>query len=170
MEPRIIERNELTVVGMVYYGNPFHAEGVTPEENEVGKLWTRFNTYWDAHREAFKHEVDADIAWELHVVGDEYEQTKEYAVMVGVEVSAIEDPPDPIFCKVLPAGQYAVFTLRGEEMNGNWGRTIYNEWLPASGYEESSSCTLERYDEKRFKAWGGPESEVEIWVPIKARE
>ena len=61
MEPRIIERDELIVVGMVYYGNPFHAEGVTPEENEVGKLWTRFNAYWDAHREAFKHEYAPQI-------------------------------------------------------------------------------------------------------------
>ena len=170
MEPRIIERDELTVVGMVYYGNPFHTEGATPEENEVGKLWTRFNTYWDGHREAFKHEVDVDVAWELHIVTDEYEQTKEYAVMVGVQVSEIEDLPAPIFCKVLPAGQYAVFSLRGEEMNGNWGRTIYDEWLPASPYEEAISCTLERYDAKCFKAWGDPESEVEIWVPIKARE
>jgi AraC family transcriptional regulator len=170
MEPRIIERDELIVVGMVYYGNPFHAEGVTPEENEVGKLWTRFNAYWDAHREAFKHEVDADVAWELHIASDEYEQTQEYFVMVGIEVSRIKDLPAPIFCKVLPAGQYAVFALRGEQMNENWGKAIYDDWLPASAYEEAYSCTLERYDAKCFKGWGAAESEIEIWVPIKARE
>ena len=55
-------------------------------------------------------------------------------------------------------------------MNGDWGRTIYNEWLPASAYEEANFCTLERYDAKCFKAWGDPESEVEIWVPIKNKE
>jgi len=70
---------------------------------------------------------------------------------------------------VLPAGQYAVFTLKGEQMTGNWGEAIYKEWLPSSAYEEAYSCTIERYDEDRFKGWGDPESEVEIWVPIKAK-
>ncbi len=170
MEPKIIKQDEMTIVGMVYYGNPFKAKGATPEQNEIGKLWTRFNTYWDNHREAFKHEVDPKIAWELHITTDEYEKTKEYFVMVGVEVSEIEDLPAPIFAKVFPAGQYAVFTLKGEQMTSNWNKTIYEEWLPASAYEEAYECTFERYDGDRFKGWGEPESEVEIWVPVKAKQ
>ena len=169
MEPRIIEQGEMTVVGMVYYGNPFKAAGGTPEHNEIGKLWGRFNTYLDGHRQAFKHAVDTKIGWELHIGTDEYEETKEYFVMVGIEVCKIEDLPAPIFAKVLPAGPYAVFTLKGEQMTGNWGKAIHEEWLPSSAYEEVYSCTLERYDEDRFKGWGDPESEVEIWVPIKAK-
>jgi predicted transcriptional regulator YdeE len=169
MEPKIIKQDEMNIVGMVYYGNPFQEPAATPEENEIGKLWTRFNAYWDGHREAFKHVVNANVAWELHIVTDEYKQTKEYFVMVGVGVSELEDLPAPIFAKVLPAGQYAVFTLRGEQMTGNWGAVIYDEWLPSSAYEEATSCTIERYDAERFKGWGNPESEVEIWVPVKAR-
>jgi predicted transcriptional regulator YdeE len=170
MEPRIIEQGEITIIGMVYYGNPFKDAAAAPEQNEIGKLWTRFNTYWDSHRQAFKHAVDTKIGWELHIGTDEYEETKEYFVMVGVEVSKIEDLPAPIFAKVLPAGQYAAFTLKGEQMTGNWGEAIYKEWLPSSAYEEATSCTIERYDEDRFKGWGDPESEIEIWVPIVAKE
>ena len=169
MEPRIIEQGGMTIIGMVYYGNPFKDAGGEPEQNEIGKLWTRFNTYWDSHREAFQHAVDTKIGWELHIGTDEYEETKEYFVMVGVEVRKIEDLPAPIFAKVLPAGQCAVFTLKGEQMTGNWGEAIHKEWLPSSAYEEAYSCTIERYDEDRFKGWGDPESEVEIWVPIKAK-
>ena len=169
MEPRIIEHGAMTIVGMVYYGDPFKHAAAAPEQNEIGKLWTRFNAYWDAHREAFKHEVDAKIGWELHIGTDEYEQTKEYFVMVGVEVHRIEDLPAPIFAKVLPAGQYAVFVLKGEQMTANWGDAIYKEWLPSSPYEEAYSCTIERYDGDRFKGWGDPESEMEIWVPVKAK-
>ena len=169
MEPRIIEQTEMTIVGMVYYGNPFWDAEAAPEQNEIGKLWTRFNAYWESHPEALKHMVDAEIGWELHIGTDEYEETKEYFVMVGVEVSKIEDLPAPTFAKVLPAGQYAVFTLKGEQMTGNWGESIYGGWLPSSAYEEAYSCTIERYDEGRFKGWGDPESEVEIWVPVKAR-
>jgi predicted transcriptional regulator YdeE len=170
MEPNIIKLSGMTIAGMVYYGNPFKDAKAAPEQNEIGKLWTRFNTYWESHREAVKHVVNARIGWELHIATDEYKETKEYFVMVGVELSAIEDLPAPVFVKVFPAGQYAVFTLRGEQMTGNWGDAIYQEWLPSSAYEEAYSCTFERYDEDRFSGWGNPESEVEIWVPIRARE
>ena len=170
MEPKLIEQDEMIIAGMVYYGNPFKETDVAPEQNEVGKLWGRFNRYWDSHQEAFKHMVNPKVAWELHIATDEYDETKEYFVMVGVEMSKIEDLTAPIFCKVLPAGPYAVFTLKGEQMTGNWGTAIYEEWLPSSAYEEAYSCTLERYDEDRFKGWGDPESEIEIWVPVKAKE
>jgi len=169
MEPKIIEQGQTTIVGMVYYGNPFHDVGAAPEQNEIGKLWGRFNTYLEGNRPAFKHPVDTKVEWELHIGTDEYEETKEYFVMVGIEVSQIEDLPPPIFAKVFPAGQFAVFTLRGKEMTGNWGKAIYQEWLPSSAYGEAYSCTFERYDDAHFKGWGDPESEVEIWVPVKAK-
>jgi predicted transcriptional regulator YdeE len=170
MEPKIVEQDTLTIVGMTYYGNPFHQTGAAPAENEIGKLWTRFNAYWDKHRAAFKHEVNEKVAWELHITTDEYEETKEYYVMVGVEVSQVEDLPAPVFAKVLSPGTYAVFTLKGAQMTGNWSEAIYKEWLPASGYEEAFPCTIERYDGDRFTGWGEPGSEVQIWVPVKARK
>jgi predicted transcriptional regulator YdeE len=77
--------------------------------------------------------------------------------------------PTPIFAKVFPAGQYAVFTLKGEQMTGNWGSAIYDEWLPSSEYAEAFGCTFERYDQAHFTGWGAPDSEVEIWVPVKAK-
>jgi AraC family transcriptional regulator len=166
MEPNIIKQGELIIVGMVYYGNPFWDAEAGAAENEIGKLWTRFNAYYEGNREAFKQEVDRKVGWELHIGTDEYEETKEYFVMVGVQVAEIEDLPAPVFAKVLPAGAYAVFTLEGEEMTANWSDAIYKEWLPSSAYEEAYSCTIERYDGDRFKGWGDPESEVEIWVPV----
>lgn len=125
MEPRLIERGEMTIVGMVFYGDPFHATGVAPEQNEVGKLWTRFRGYWDRHRDAFRRVMNERVGWELHVTTEEYEATRAYAVMVGVEVSAIEALPGPVFAKVLPAGACAVFTLRGAEMTRDWSDAIY---------------------------------------------
>ncbi len=169
MEPKIIQRDQFIIVGMVYYGNPFHAAEVSPDQNEVGKLWGRFNTYYGNNPQGFKEEVNPKVAWELHITTDEYEETKEYYVMVGVEVSKIDGLPLPTFTKVLPAGQYAVFTLKGEEMASNWGDAIYKEWLPSSDYEEAYQCTIERYDEDTFKGWGDPDSEVEIWIPVKAK-
>ena len=169
MEPRFIDREALTIVGMVYYGDPFRAEGVAAEANEVGKLWGRFDAYLNRHRDAFRRVVDGRVGWELHITTDEYAETKAYFVMVGLEVAGIEDLPGPVFAKVLPAGTYAVFTLRGAEMTRNWSDAIYREWLPASDFEESIGCTIERYDQARFHGWGRPDSEVEIWVPVRSR-
>ena len=170
MEHKIIQSGKIMIAGMVFYGDPFAVGGGWSEENEIGKLWTRFSAFCDNHRKAFKHEVNANVGWELHITTDEYDETKEYYVMVGIEVSEIEDLPAPTFAKALPAGQYAVFTLKGEQMTGNWSKAIYEEWLPLSAYEEAYSCTFERCDDDRFKGWGDPESEVEIWVPVKAKE
>ena len=39
-----------------------------------------------------------------------------------------------------------------------------------AAHEEAYSCTIERYDGDRFRGWGAPESEMEIWVPVRARE
>ena len=169
MEPNIINREQFLIVGMVYYGNPFQEIEVTPDQNEVGKLWARFSTYYDNNPQVFKGEVNPKVGWELHITTDEYEDTKEYYVMVGVEMSEIADLPLPTFAKVLPAGQYAVFTLKGEEMVKDWCKAIYKEWLLSSDYKEAFQCTIERYDGDRFKGWGDPESEVDIWVPINVK-
>jgi predicted transcriptional regulator YdeE len=170
MEPVIIEQDQILIVGMVYYGNPFQNPGAEPDQNEIGKLWERFTTYYDNNPKVFRDEVNPKVGWELHITTDEYQDTKAYYVMVGVELSEIEDLPLPTFAKVLPAGSYAVFTLKGEEMISNWGDAIYKEWLPASDYEEALQITIERYDEDRFKGWGEPGSEVEIWVPVTLKE
>ena len=36
MEPRIIDRGEMTIIGMVYYGNPFKGPGGELAQNEIG--------------------------------------------------------------------------------------------------------------------------------------
>ena len=43
MEIQTIEKAELTLAGMVYYG-PLTGEGWS-EENPIGQLWTRFNPF-----------------------------------------------------------------------------------------------------------------------------
>jgi len=42
MEPTIVERNQITLVGFGFFGDPFAASGGWMEENEIGRLWNRF--------------------------------------------------------------------------------------------------------------------------------
>ncbi len=166
MEPRIEEKGQTILAGMVYYGNPFATGGGWSQENEIGKLWTRFNTFWDKHQASIRHVVDPNVGYEVHVEPQEYAETQNFYVMVGVEIAEIEDLPLELSVKVLPAGTYARFTLRGNEITSNWPEAIYREWLPGSGYQERAKFTVERYDGERFKDVDDPQSELDILVPI----
>lgn len=161
MEPKIVEKGKITLVGMVFYGDPFKEQKGWSSENEIGKLWKRFAP----KEKTIKNRVE-EAAYEVHIEPEEYEQTKNYYVFVGIEVNKIDDLPLEMFVKVLPPSKYAVFTIKGKEITSNWPDMIYKEWLPKSGYEEAHRFTIEHYDE-RFKGTDNPESELDIYVPIK---
>ena len=170
MEPTIIERGNTMLAGMVFYGDPFAGGEGWSKENEIGRLWGRFNRFWDARQADIRQVVNENVGFELHVEPVEYAETKCFYVMVGVEVSDPAGLPLELSVKVLPAGTYAVFCLRGPEITSNWPDAIYQGWLPRSGYEEAHKFTVERYDGARFKGVDDPESELEIWVPVRKRE
>lgn len=74
--------------------------------------------------------------------------------------------PDGMITKSIPAGEYAVFTHRGDlnklEHTMNY---IYGAWLPKSGKKLREAPDLEFYDE-RFNL-NIPESEFDIYIPIQ---
>jgi len=161
MEPKIIEKEKIVLVGMVFYGDPFKNQAGWSQENEIGKLWKRFV----AKEKTIKNRVE-NGGYEVHIEPEEYKETKNYYVFVGVEVEKVEKLPLEMFTKILPASKYAVFTLKGKEITSNWQNKIYKEWLPQSGYEEAHKFLIECYDD-RFKGIDNSESELDIYVPIK---
>ena len=42
MEPKIVERERITLVGLSFFGDPFREKGGWTEQNEIGRLWSRF--------------------------------------------------------------------------------------------------------------------------------
>jgi len=169
MEPRIVERGEIILAGMVFYGDPVGSAGGWSQENEIGKLWTRFNTFWDAKQELIRNVVAPNVGYEVHIEPEEYAETRNFYVMVGVQVDKVQPLPLELSFKVLPATTYAVFTLRGSEITSNWPDRIYQEWLPNSAYEEAHKFTVEYYG-PGFKGMDDPESELEIHVPVKPKQ
>ena len=78
--------------------------------------------------------VDGNVGFELHVEPVEYPETHCFYVMVGVEILDPIGLPLELSVKVLPAGTYAIFTLRGPEITSDWPDLIYKGWLPDSGH------------------------------------
>jgi AraC family transcriptional regulator len=168
MEPKIVEKGQIILVGFSFYGDPFAESGGWTEENEVGRLWQRFLVYWAGNEDRVKHRRGDGLAYEVHVGG--YEETASmghYEVFVGMEVTELSDMPVQLLVKVLPPTRYAVFTLRGEQITSDWPRMIYDEWLPGSGYKSAHDYLIELYDQ-RFKGLENlAESELDIYVPVR---
>jgi AraC family transcriptional regulator len=84
----------------------------------------------------------------------------------GVEVANFDDIPAEFSRIRIPTQRYTVFTHR-EHISRMRATvyTIWNKWLPASGYKHDDAADFERYDE-RFDPRTG-DGVVEVWVPIE---
>jgi AraC family transcriptional regulator len=167
MKPRILDKGETLLVGMSFFGDPFQMSGAWTEENEIGRLWNRFMAFVASEGERIKHVRCPSTSVEAHVYGDDALVTGTWEIFIGVEVGRLEDVPLELVVKVLPASTYAVFTLEGEAIGGDWNSLIYTEWMPDSGYEMAHSYAFQYYDE-RFKGVDDlANSVLDVYIPVK---
>jgi AraC family transcriptional regulator len=85
---------------------------------------------------------------------------------VAVVVDSETPIPEGMESMTIPAGQYALFTHRGDL--AEFGRTMYqiiNDWLPQSAYVLDHRPHVEVLGEK-YKH-NHPDSEEAIWLPIR---
>jgi AraC family transcriptional regulator len=87
--------------------------------------------------------------------------------IAGVEVADFSDLPREFGRVRIPAQRYAVFShtdhISAIRRSVN---TIWNHWLPNSGFKMADAPTFERYDEKFDPVTGN--GGLEIWVPLAA--
>ena len=116
MDPKILERGQMNLIGMTYYG-PIGGEGWS-EENQIGQLWQRFNRFCEKKWVSIEDRViNPKLGYEVSIWNeDEFKETGDFCIFVGVEVEHLEEVPLELFGKVLPAGPYAYFTLEGKEI------------------------------------------------------
>jgi AraC family transcriptional regulator len=86
--------------------------------------------------------------------------------ITGVEVADFSELPKEFARLRIPEHLYAVFTHQGHvsAIRGTMN-AIWNNWLPASGYEAADAPGFERYDEtfNPDSGLGG----FEIWIPVR---
>jgi len=170
MEPNIIEKGETLLVGMSFYGDPFQMSGAWTEENEIGRLWSRFGDFLGAKRGRIKHARHAATSVEVHLYSEDAIETGNWEIFVGIEVDRLEGVPLELVVKILPASTYAVFTLEGDEIGDDWNNLVYTQWMPESGYELAYSYAFQYYDE-RFKGVDDLQNSVlDVYIPVKRIE
>lgn len=170
MEPRFVTHAPLTLAGFSFYGDPFRLSPGWTEENEIGRLWQRFMDYMAQHgAQLADWMTKPGTAYEVHVYNDETQTTGLFEVFVGVAVADAARCPLDLVIKVLPATQYAVFTLRGSVIVGDWPLAIYGEWLPQSGYDLAHKFHIQ-YHDGSFKGFDRlDESSLDVYVPVTRR-
>ncbi len=85
-----------------------------------------------------------------------------------VEVESLENIPELFESLYVQGGLYAVFAYKGSSADTQIFKYIYGEWLPNSGYQLDLRPHFEILGEK-YKN-NDPESEEEIWIPLKSKE
>jgi predicted transcriptional regulator YdeE len=167
MDVRIEARGKMLLVGMCFFGNPFSRASAWEEENEIGFLWKRFYTFLGSSPGAILSRADNGmVGYELHIAGPESEKTGCYEVFVGLEVLGLDSMPVVCTAKILPPADYAVVTVRGEEIRGDWMGRLYSEIVPGLGRRANETFSFERYD-ARFKGMDRlDESELEYHIPL----
>ena len=96
----------------------------------------------------------------------DFQPNTPFVKWAAVAVTSFDNIPDEMEAIEIEEGLYAVFNHKGDQSNAAvFFNSIYTEWLPSSGYQLDSRPQFEVLGEK-YKN-GSPESEEEIWIPIK---
>ena len=165
MEPAITSLDKMYLAGMSFYGDPFSTHGVWSGENEIGRLWTRCMAYLEKHKDQLQSLWQAEVMYEVHVYNDETISKGLFEVFVGGCLKDTEGVPPEMLTKTLPASEYAVFTLQGEEISTDW-YSAAEQWITEEGYTRSLPYIFQYYDE-RFKGMDQiEESILDVYIPI----
>lgn len=144
----------------------------TEGENSVDipKFWDR---YFDENWAHMLHEVLRPVHHaELGACIMDEEAQDYFTYLIGVEVADLNDLPEGIYGREIPAATYAVFTTPAANRADRaftkaiQGTTeyIYNEWFPNSGYEYApGGVDFEWYDERSH---GDHDLVMDIYVPV----
>ncbi len=149
---RIIEKGEMTLVGMVSYGRDIH------------ELWVEFEGY----EKLIKHRAEEGVWYEYHAYGDGWEPANPFYCMAAVEVTQAEDVPDNMFVKQVPAARYVVYSHRFESGGFDAACKTITEWLETGPYEQVRDFDLQLYD-SRMKGMEDPESEMDFLIPVEPK-
>jgi AraC family transcriptional regulator len=150
MKPNIVKKPAFTVVGMKYRGKNEH--------NEIPQLWAKFGP----HMHEIQHLVHPDLAY--GVMGNYDEKTGEFDYIAACQVDQATNVAEGMCTEYVPAQTYAVFSCTLATI-GQTYEMIRQEWLPTSGYHQTTGPDFELYDEQ-FDP-GNVNSVMYLYIPVE---
>jgi AraC family transcriptional regulator len=151
MEPRILTRPALVVVGMTILTKP-----MSPE---IPQLWPRFM----GRISELEPLLEPYVSYGVMETPPGVEGGLSYMAAVSV-ADAAAHVPEGMTLATIPGGQYAVFEFPLSGIAAAFDH-VFNTWLPASGFVQARSPLFERYGEDFNPA--DPSSRMEVHMPIR---
>lgn len=136
--------------------------------NTTGLLWKTFMPR--------QNEIQNRIGTELYSMQlyrplffEQFNPNSEFEKWATMEVSSFEAVPDGMETFTLPEGLYAFFFYKGDASNAeSTFKYILGTWLPNSDYLLDNRPHFEILGANYKK--DDPNSEEEIWIPIKLKD
>lgn len=159
MEPRIEKLDEKKLIG-------FHIK-MSLSQNRTGQLWGQFAP---RIKEIQNRTSEDKISMQIYPPSyfKQFNPTTEFEKWATTEVSNFEYIPKGMKSFNLKEGLYAVFDYKGSSSDNSFFQYIFLKWLPNSNYEVD--------DRPHFEVLGSnyrnndPNSEEEIWIPIRKKD
>jgi len=159
LEPRIDTLQEKILVGKrlkMSFAN-----------NRTGELWRSFMP----KRKEISNAIGTDLySLQLYIPEffEHFDPQAEFEKWAAIEVSNINNIPEGLETITVPKGPYAVFLYKGAASQGASAyQHIFSTWLPNSPYTLDLRPHFEILGEKYKNE--DPDSEEEIWIPIKPK-
>lgn len=158
MEPRFEEREEFVIAGYrKHTRDGFHV---------IGESWFELKSNLSTIERKNEHTMYGfeDYSEELCF------EPLSFYYMAGVEVGKDTPLQEGMYRKVVQKAKYAVFTVNGNNSNGEISKVlqyIYFVWLPNSEYciDGNTAFDFEYYDERWDCQLGA--AQMEIYIPVK---
>lgn len=97
-----------------------------------------------------------------------FDPVTEFTKWAAIPVTDLDSVPEGMEPLTIPEGLYAVFIHRGPASDGpRTYQYIYGTWLPQSDYQLDDRPHFALMGEKYRN--NDPDSEEEIWVPVRSR-
>ena len=158
MSPKFIEKDEFILIGSrKYTGNGFQV---------IGEAWQELKENMDKI-----NRINSNTMYGFEDYSEDFsKEPLQFYYMAAVEAEKDTDIPEGMYMKKIPKASYAVFTVNGNNANGEIGKAfhyIYDSWLPSSEYYLSDElcADFEYYDER----WDCQSSstQMDLYIPIK---
>jgi len=134
--------------------------------NKTGELWIEFMLLRKTIRNNSTKELISLQNYRPNYF-TEFDPANEFEKWAAVEVSDYDGVPPGMETFTLEGGLYATFNYKGSSANTGIFQFIFRTWLPNSGYVLDDRPHFEILGENYRN--NDPESEEEIWIPIKPR-
>ena len=136
-------------------------------DNKTGELWKSFTPR--------RKEIQNNIGTELYSMQvypplffDNFNPNIEFEKWATIEVRDFNTVPAGMKTFVLKGGVYAVFIHKGLNTDTGTFQNIFTNWIPNSMYLVDDRPHFEILGDK-YKN-NDPDSEEEVWIPIKRKE